>query len=1275
MNMFRASRRALGAFAVVMAFGCMFTGRASVLVSDGFSRTAAYPIAATQQGTLSNYPSTYDGTIVGFNTGKKWLMYGSQPKVHGYDLRLPAAMTAAGFSSMGENCVGMNRGSANSKNRYGRHDLAADVLKISSGTIYVRALMHLDSTAASPMVSTSDSVIVVADGNVNYYGIGFSPRLDASQDAASCTSLTAANGAFGFFFLKNKAGAISLIFRVKSATGTVIERKLCDVSFVTSGATIAGGQNTYIAYAEIKIGAGANGEEIVRAGAKRVLEYNSVSDLTWATLDPNNNTEALTCDFMTDSLYPKALYFDGCYVSQGWALFDEIVVATTIGGALAAPETPALANESIAGGPATYTVSATVVDYAADDTGALVSDGANAAIPFSAGAVAAGSPFSATINTAALSPDTTYNVAAYAEKTTGGTTNWIGTLYTGELALGATTDAYEYQLVPGGVVVSRAAADPFPLTVNYTISGSAGTEGTTWAAPESVTIPANESSAVLPVVPLLDGDATSDVTITVTLAAGNYEIPSAASKTLTLYNLAAPAGKKTWIAAADGLASDGANWTPSGAPGASDDILFDGNFSNARCTWDTAAAHAVASWTQTAAYTGTVDFDTTYDDGDFPVFAIAGDATVNGGKWTHRANAAVQTNRLSVTVGGDFTVGSGVQITASNKGYAANKFPAGSAIGVHGGSVNDLSKVYGDFRHPIDIGSGGGTANMTGGGAIHIVVTGDATIDGTLAANPNQGSAQNAIGAGGSIYLQAASAAGSGSITAAGSTADATLNDGAGGRIAVICTTANELAFPKANFRCNGSTGSYGRSSGGGTIFVKTASQQNGTLIVAHNVPTITYVRWYPTKRGATPIPAGESWSLDTIEFRGYGVLCVPEGTTLSIPLSGIASTSGARTGGILYEGGTLNFGSAPYTLAGSWTFCADAPYTFDGDVTITNGANFGGFKYSGSYKTDFAKCDITVDGDLTIASGGFASVELAGPWEASPVDGKYPFHGGQYALHSGNKAYGSVFEPMTPGYFSQGGNDHGDSHPGAGVLKLTVTGDLIVDGKVSANGVNSGNPSASAGSVNIRARTISGSGTISATGEKAANFQYANRPHGTGGRVAVRVTGEGIGTSGIWEKILARGSAKGTTGKDWDVNTSAGTVYLQGASDGEKGGTIYVKNQASADTSDVATWIPAAARGDAAEDFAKAKLVIADRGVVAIGADVKFASVNIAENSKLDLHGQKVKVASATLGGTKLAAGTYTASDSEVAGYVTDSADGGGGSLTVGGGFFVIIR
>lgn len=59
--------------------------------------------------------------------------------------------------------------------------------------------------------------------------------------------------------------------------------------------------------------------------------------------------------------------------------------------------------------------------------------------------------------------------------------------------------------------------------------------------------------------------------------------------------------------------------------------------------------------------------------------------------------------------------------------------------------------------------------------------------------------------------------------------------------------------------------------------------------------------------------------------------------------------------------------------------------------------------------------------------------------------------------------------------------------------------------------------------------------------------------------------------------------------------------------------------------------------------------------------------------NSTLDLHGNAVVVTTAELGGVKLAPGTYSAGDTAVEGFIADSA--GGGTLTVGGGFFVIIR
>ena len=1240
---------------VSLCASAVFTARADLLLYDGFATVTDGQNRLAYLSTSEDHPlqhGTGNGKSLAWTTGfgaNDWWS-DTSAVVNSFPnkgLSLPAAFSGTGdqFTARGGG-AGYHRdgtpGTDTTNNGIRCKNRKISSAIPNSGKLYYRCLMQIDSTALDAFKGTS----------WKYVGTGIS-------------TANAANAYDNQSDLINNGIRIGFTGRSDQSPTRV------DIG-VNIGGQYTGllqgitAGTTYIVIVELDYDNGA-----AKAYAAPIANYDT--RFAW-TVENLAVASTVTASAM------NVMFVAGHYqTGNGYVVFDEIAAGTELSdvAVVEAATSPVLGDVSLSRtGAATYSISAEVLENAADTVSWIANDGTSVTTNAFATAVATNTTASGSVS--GLAADKTWRISVLAENASGSAEKAAGTLYTGELTLGATTNALEYGLVPGCVVVSRAAADPFPLTVNYTISGSAGTEGATWVAPGPVTIPANESSAVLPVVPLLDGDVNEDVTITVALAAGNYEIPAAASKTLALVNLAAPAEKKTWIAAADGLASDGANWAPSGAPTSSDGILFDGNFSNARCTWDSAAGHAVASWTQTAAYTGTVDFDTTYDDGDFPVFAIAGDATVNGGKWTHRANAAVQTNRLSVTVGGDLTVGTGVEITATGKGYSSGNFPSGSACGVHGGSVNDITKVYGDLKHPTTLGSGGGSTGMAGGGAIHLVVAGDATVDGTLSANPTQGSSSSLqFGAGGSIYLQAASVAGSGSITAAGSpNADTTHQFGAGGRVAVVCTVAESLSFPKENLRCNGSTGGYAQSGGGGTIFVKTAStsQQNGTLIVTHNIASISYVRWWPTKRGVTPIPAGESWTLDSIEFRGYGVLCVPEGTSLSVPLSGVSQTSGTRTGGILYEGGTLDFGSAPYTLSGNWTFQADAPYTFDGDVTVQGGANIGGLAFS-SDLDDFAICDVTVEGDLTIAAGGYASTEQGGGTAVNGNGNQYPHHGGQTAVHhSGNRCYGSVFRPALPGSVGQVG-DHATFSAGGGALRLSVSGDMVVDGNVSSDGTRrDGNGAAAGGSVDITAATLSGAGSISAKGLGSQNTQWGSRPNGAGGRIAVRVTGEDIGTTGIWAKFAATGCASNTATVVWNQNTSAGTIYLQGKSDGEKGGTIYVKNQASYDTSNVATWIPAATRGDGAKDFAKAKLVIADRGVVAVGTNnLAFASISIAENSKIDLNGKIVKVKKAYLNGVSLGAGEYTADNSAVTGYVVDSV--GGGKLIVGGGFSVVVR
>lgn len=1237
--------------AVSLCTLAVFPARADLLLYDGFATAtdgqsrAAYQ-TSEERMSLQGDNAKSTAFTTGLSSDKPWsdtstVVYTFKSK----GLSLPTAFadgTGDQFTARGGGAGYMYSDSSSDKRAKNR---ALASTMPTSGTLYYRCLMKVESAAYTTLQTGSDWY---------YQGTGLS-------------AISAVNKYDNADDLKNNG------FRLGFTGRSGVSPKRVDLGINLGGKyhTVLEGISagtTYIAILELNYDTAK-----ARVYATPIADYSKTFSWTVENLD--------IASAVSDSDM-KVMFLDGHYkTGGGYVVFDEIAAGTILSDvAVVTPATaPQLGAVSLTrSGAATYAVSAEVLENAADTVSWIAADDTAATTNAFATAVATNTTASGSVS--GLASDKTYQVSVLAESAGGSDEKSAGTLYTGELSFGDATDAYEYGLATGGVTVARASADPFPLTVNYTISGSAGTEGTTWAAPVAVTIPANELSALLPVVPLMDGDVTSDVTITVALASGNYELPASNAAMLTLVNLAVPPGKKTWVATANGDASDGANWSPSGAPTATDEILFDGNFSNARCIWDAAATHTVAAWEQAAAFTGTVELQTTYESGAFAALAITGDCTINGGTVTQTKNEDVQVYRISMTVGGDLTVAAGAQITATGKGYDTCHYPAGSACGVHGGSANDLSLVYGDLKHPVDIGSAGSTSGFKGGGAIHLVVTGDATLDGTLAARPSTGSTQNDTrykghGAGGSIYLSAASVAGSGSITAAGYGFDSSWQrpGGSGGRIAVICTTAESLAFPASKIMCNGSIAGYGNTTGAGTIFVKTASQQNGTLIVDNAFAGANFEAFWPTKRGVTPIPAGETWTFDEIQFRRYGVLCVPEGTTLSVPLSGISATSD-RTAGILYEGGTLDIGNAPYTLAGKWTFQADAPFTFDGDVTVTGGANIGGLRFSGNYLNDFAQCDVTVDGDLTIASDGYASVTMAGPVEANNNGGAFPRHGGQYASLSGNKCYGSVFDPMLPGYFAQAG-DHATAGVGGGVLKLTVTGDLVVDGSVTAGSAVFHKSSAAAGSVSITAKTLSGSGSITANGA-VGTITWDPGYNGVGGRVAVRVTGEDVGTTGVWTKFAARGCATNqvATANERNQNTSAGTIYLQGRSDGEKGGTIYVRNQVNYDTSNVATWIPAAQRGDDAKDFAKSKLVIADRGVVSVGTNnLAFASISIAENSKIDLNGKIVKVKKAYLNGVSLGAGEYTADNSAVTGYVVDSVSGG--KLIVGGGFSVVVR
>ncbi|MBI4678746.1 MAG: hypothetical protein HY748_14295 [Elusimicrobia bacterium] len=123
---------------------------------------------------------------------------------------------------------------------------------------------------------------------------------------------------------------------------------------------------------------------------------------------------------------------------------------------------------------------------------------------------------------------------------------------------------------------------------------------------------------------------------------------------------------------------------------------------------------------------------------------------------------------------------------------------------------------------------------------------------------------------------------------------------------------------------------------------------------------------------------------------------------------------------------------------------------------------------------------------------------------------GGYGGKGGNFAGVAGGNAYGSVVEPTDLG--SGGGFGYATytgGGAGGGALKLTVSGELRVDGSVTANGVatthiywwDSGGGGGSGGSVLIRAGSLAGSGLIAANG---GSKTVSGGGGGGGGRIAV---------------------------------------------------------------------------------------------------------------------------------------------------------------------------
>lgn len=1241
----------------VLSISSILSGE--ILMYEGFS-SSDYDLSKSINNKKGAVKSIGLDTTAGWNSGTG-VFIAQEPS-----LELLSSWTGVdsitGTEDLRAVIVNGSVGTSARKNRAQQRKL--DLEWPTSGSVYFRFLMQVDKNLLTTQFL----------GNNNYWLAGLGTEAIITPVGDNCNI---ANGLYMGVRNNNGTFYVSAYFR-DPTTGEIYPPTnlfAIDTSKNLNCVLIA------------KIDIGENGSDTLSFYAAPVDSYDIYFD--WTTVYENVSLISRTTPL-------SYLQMIGQYCTNNkWVSFDEFVITTNEAEAYhhKAKTAPELSDVALTFAEEEYTVEG-FLSIADANLSCILYDG-TIAVTNSIGVCSKDSSVSASFTTPM--DNKTYRVSLYAENSLGEYFEVsLGTIYGGALSIVKTQDAAEAQLEKGMITVSRANADPFPLTVNYSFADGTARADVNYLDDSGViVIPAGEASVTIFVSPIVEAENENDTALTVSLDSGNYFVNNSAIEVI-VKNFTTPMGYNYWIGvtATDGayLASTASNWSKGVVPTSSEKIVFDPDFTANSCKWDSAAPQTVAGWEQKSGYNGTVTFMTTYPGQGFETFNITGDVSIEGGTWTHNENTNTEMYRLSVSVGGSFSLGSKAKLDAREKGYQKNSFPSGGSAGVHGGGYGSVSKVYGNVYKPISLGAG--NSATAGGGAIFLDVEGSVEINGIIRADTGENTSgwlKKSYGAGGSIYIEAASVVGSGKINASALETAYTSKPGSGGRIAITLTSATELGLPIANITANGTDATANGGSGAGTILIKTANQRYGSLYVKNIARKAVYEHYFPTPCGTTLIPSGENWIFDEIVFSGYGILGIPEGTTLTLP-NGFASVRGSgRTAGILYDGGVIDAADEEnVVIQNKWLFQAIKPYTFIGNVTVTNGAAIGCLRLL-STVAEPRICDVFVKGNMLVGADSslFANYSgLTDNTDHTRFNGFYS-HGGQLTIQT-NSVYGSILSPVLPGV--PGAHDDSASQfIGGGVVKLVVEGCLTLDGKAVSTGDGSPNSYegvGSGGSINITAGSLEGEGSISVIGSYCgANLSSVTSVSGLagrnvktctgGGRVSVRLTDDDAEFSEHWmtsNAIKAYGGSKAATGAQTNSLASAGTVYLQSGSDKEGSGTIFVRNNNLTSTP-AKTPIPSTKYNND-ESLKAASLSISEAGRVIIVADVQLENVDVADKCTLDIAGRTLKVRSMELDGVKLGAGQYTAKELNDAGHsvVVDSSEAASGVIDVLGSALIII-
>ena len=531
---------------------------------------------------------------------------------------------------------------------------------------------------------------------------------------------------------------------------------------------------------------------------------------------------------------------------------------------------------------------------------------------------------------------------------------------------------------------------------------------------------------------------------------------------------------------------------------------------------------------------------------------------------------------------------------------------------------------YGSVKRSCTLGSGGN--NKVGGGAVVIEAAGAATVAGKILAN-GQGGAGARNAAGGAVQVKAGSIALTGEISCDGG--DSTnYGCGAGGRIALITTDDGATLddVDRSLLHCYPGAQKSWAAAGNGTIYFETAADEGrGELYLNCNgrnvdpcfgagIHTDTsdsdFRRVTFANRGMVSLLPGGVLRTDELVgvasdttakgvWMGGGVLTCDRDVLTCDGMRIVSSARRPSEWGMVPSGGVVRVKSGAGTLRfadANSILQVDSPLEIDASVELAAGskvtccdwgtmhkvhaaAGYGTYGLKTETYCETNKMTLTVNGDMSVAAGaqvtavGTGFTYGTGPGHSTVSGRRGASHGGRAIGYETTQStdvqdvspcYDDICAPHMPG---SGGS--GTTSDGGGIIDLTVTGKLSIDGTITAAGkdASSAGPGAG-GSIQVKAGEIDspgGTGRISADAGTLTSSGYYCASGG--GRVAVTLTKEGADFSDFGllpGQITAYGSLVNfKIDNKWTAKRygGPGTVYLRTAAQAIDEGTLLVAN------------------------------------------------------------------------------------------------------------------